>query len=94
MNCYKCKFRGGVIGSAHSSCSVIRQAYPEKGSLLELALAGGHIKMGDSEGNPLVEIDQWGIVNGWGTWPIDFDPVWIKNCKFFSVKDNTGVDQE
>ena len=94
MDCYKCKFRGGVIGSAHSSCSVIRQAHPEKGSLLELVLAGGQIKMSDSEGNPLVELNQWGVKNGWAMWPIDFDPVWIDNCKFFSTKDDSLIDQE
>ena len=39
MDCYNCKFRGGVIGSAHSSCKVISETKTENSSLLELMLS-------------------------------------------------------
>lgn len=87
MNCYECKFRGSVVGSCHSSCSVLRQADPEMGSVLELMIAGGQVNLSDNDGNPLVKLNQWGVQNGWAIWPINFDPTWVESCKFFSEKE-------
>lgn len=86
MNCHKCKFKGSVPGSAHSSCSVLRQADPENGPLLELMISGGQVSMTDNNGNPLVKLNPWGVKNGWAMWPIDFDPTWVDDCKFFADK--------
>lgn len=32
-------------------------------------------------GNP------YGIRNGWFTWPVNFDPVWLENCNGFKNKE-------
>ncbi len=85
MNCYECKFRGGVIGSAHSSCKVISQTNTDNSSMLELLLATHQVSL-TSDGKNLVELNPHGIKNGWANWPLDFDPVWVDDCKFYSEK--------
>jgi hypothetical protein len=35
---------------------------------------------------PIIEIDEYGKKQGWANWPLDFDPVWVKKCGFFSSK--------
>ncbi len=87
MKCYECKHRGSIIGSAHSSCGVIRSTGSEKGMELEFMLAMRQVEMKDQDGNPIVDIDPHGIRNGWAAWPIDFDPVWIRSCKFYTEKE-------
>ena len=79
--------RGSVIGSALSSCTVIKQADPDKGALLEMSIAVGQVNLTDQNGEPLVKLDQWGVQNGWAMWPINFDPTWVKSCKFFTEKE-------
>jgi hypothetical protein len=85
MDCYNCKFRGGVIGSAHSSCKVISETKTENSSLLELMLSTHQVRMTDGD-RDLVELNPHGISNGWANWPLDFDPVWVKSCKFYTLK--------
>jgi hypothetical protein len=86
MDCYNCKFRGTVAGSAHSSCNVIRSSGDEKSRELELLLAAGSVRLTDGEDNPMVKLNPHGIKNGWAMWPLDFDPVWVDDCKFFNQK--------
>lgn len=85
--CYKCSFRGEVEGSAHSSCQFFRFAAPDEPEvpILEIELATGmkEIKIDDQ---PAVEFDQVGIDKGWVNWPINFDPIWLTECKFFKAK--------
>jgi hypothetical protein len=78
-DCYKCKFRREVVGSAHSACHLI----DDEGERLKAAVliqAGTHTAKG-------VEINPQGLRGGWATWPINFDPVWIK-CEHFKAKDD------
>lgn len=74
-NCYKCAFRQDVPGSAHSSCIV------GCGSASPILAWVAFTKMPDKDigvkGNP------HGIANDWCNWPIDFDPTWIEECKYF-----------
>lgn len=85
MDCYKCKFRGSVIGSAHSSCKAISSINVENSFMMELLLSLHQVKM-ISSGKDLVELDPHGIKNGWANWPLDFDPVWVTDCKFYVSK--------
>ena len=81
-NCYKCKYRGEVPGSAHSKC--LHPEVPSGGSMYELlsmfpASRRGGMPPLNSErfkikGNP------HGIAKGWFAWPLNFDPTWLENC--------------
>jgi len=86
-NCYKCVHRGGVPGSAHSSCN-----HPVNGNppMIESMMAifasvgrvapviGGSAKELNIKGNP------HGIRSGWFNWPYNFDPVWLETCDGFT----------
>lgn len=87
MDCYKCKFRGNVPGSVHSSCKVISQTSDkDKAAQLELLIAGGQISLTDQNDNPIVKLNPHGVKNGWAMWPLDFDPTWVESCGFFKEK--------
>lgn len=85
-NCYNCKFRGTVPGSAHSSCKVIRETASDtpRAIELEMLLSTHMVEMTDQKtGEPMVKLNEHGIKNGWANWPIDFDPTWVESCRFF-----------
>lgn len=86
-NCYECKFRGSIPGSAHSRCNVISQTCSDKSkvSSLEflLAFGGKSLMLGQEH---IVDLDPHGVKNGWASWPLDFDPVWIRKCMFYHPK--------
>ena len=81
-NCYKCKYRGEVPGSAHSCCKhpkVKVEVPPLIG--LAMALSGGHAP-------PLktklkVKGKEQGIRGGWFNHPLNFDSVWLEECNGF-----------
>jgi len=76
-NCYECKFRGTVAGSAHSCCE-----YPgNKTGILDMFIQ-------DSNNRQKLKIvgNKHGIRNGWFMWPVDFDPTWLENCEGFEEK--------
>ena len=74
MDCYTCKYRREIVGDAHSQC-----AHPNMGGeppnnfIGWLAFEKGY--------NPLkISMNEHGVRNGWCTYPINFDPIWIDNC--------------
>lgn len=89
-NCYGCKYRGTVPGSAHSRCNVMKDNCTDETQIftLEMGLAVGKFQLTNKQtGEPLVGIDEYGFQSGWASWPIDFDPVWIKSCSFETSKE-------
>ena len=84
-NCYECKHRGEVAGSAHSSCK-----HPTcegvGGGLIGLmsALSGGHAPQLKTELK--VKGKEHGIKSGWFNHPLNFDPVWLEECNGFEKK--------
>ncbi len=84
-NCYKCKYRGEVAGSAHSSCEHPK-AKMQEGSMIGLfsALSGG--KMPPLKTGLKVKGDSRGIEGGWFNHPLNFDPTWLEECDGFSSK--------
>ena len=89
-NCYNCKFRGTVPGSAHSRCNVLSSTCSDEPKLfeLEIMLSTHSVQLTNKDtGEPLVKFDDHGIRNGWASWPIDFDPVWIERCVFETKKE-------
>jgi hypothetical protein len=84
-NCYGCKFRGTVPGSAHSRCNLISSTVSDetKKFELEIMLATHQIQLTNGNtGEPLVSMNEMGIRGGWASWPLDFDPVWLEVCAF------------
>ena len=76
--CYKCKYRGTVPGSAHSSCKKFDPFANEVITLLAASNFDRQILQGLG-----IEVDQHGLDNGWVLFPTNFDPVWIESCKHF-----------
>lgn len=91
MDCFTCKFRGSVPGSAHSSCTALR-AHSKKLSLtesevskLEMGFTVGAIIF-ESKDNPPIRFNPHGVKNGWASWPLNFDPAWLELCHFYQEK--------
>lgn len=70
-DCYNCQHRRSVPGDAHSKCE-----HP-KATLIS-AITGINY-MG-------VRLNPHGVRNGWALWPINFDPIWIDECKGFTSR--------
>ena len=68
-DCYSCKFRGTVPGSAHSSCK-----HPSITNPLAMLFK----RSAPKELN--IKANQYGIKSGWFDFPLDFDPTWLENC--------------
>jgi len=96
-NCYECRYRNGVPGSAHSSCDAPgahARVYPhlKATSLMMLAsLIRGASKVERgvlvAQANTVrIGGDVHGIRNGWFNWPLDFDPVWLSECSLFEPR--------
>ena len=74
-DCYKCKYRGNVPGSAHSCCK-----YPgNKTGIFDMFMNAEKLKI---KANP------HGVRSGWFMWPVNFDPVWLENCVGFKQKES------
>lgn len=90
MNCYECKYRGNVPGDAHSCCN-----HPEvdcgDGSIFDavVTLITNPEMIQNAARKLNIEADPHGVRSGWFMWPMNFDPVWLKNCDGFTKKDDT-----
>ncbi len=93
-NCYDCKYRGEVPGSAHSSCYHPLVAEVTKGDKLPMLklFAGFFAPVGRA---PPIQIRRdelhivghpHGIAHGWFQWPYNFDPLWLENCDGYHPK--------
>lgn len=40
---------------------------------------------------PVIETNPHGVENGWCTYPVNFDPIWINYCMVQQPKDDTKV---
>ena len=99
QNCWSCKWKGEVPGSAHVRCMHPKLApfYEalDKNPMLELGLMLGSVGRGPklvTGENPLnVRGDPDGIRNNWFNWPYEFDPTWLENCDGYEVKEKVEV---
>lgn len=84
-NCYDCKYRGGVPGSAHSSCQ-----HPDIDPINPwveiLAIMRTPVATPASVKLNIIGTSH-GIKNGWFCWPFNFDPIWLENCDGFKKKE-------
>lgn len=89
LNCYDCKFRGRVPGSAHSSCKHPAVTGEKEDPLAELFALGGYpvgILM-DAAVKLDIQANAHGVRSGWFAWPYNFDPVWLENCNGFEARE-------
>ena len=75
-HCYSCQHRRTVAGSAHSRC-----AHPSFGSgdvMSPLAMIAAMEMMQTGRYRAFaITGSAHGITNGWFSWPLDYDPVWM-----------------
>jgi hypothetical protein len=85
--------REGVPGSAHSCCKALRHKAPHPNDpgviKLETHLAIGLVSLKTDEDEEVIKINPHGRKNGWANWPLDFDPIWVSECKFYLPQDPT-----
>jgi len=63
---------------------MIKETNDEKGAALELMLATKQVTLINEETKEeLVQLNPHGVKNGWATWPLDFDPIWVEKCSFY-----------
>lgn len=94
--CYTCKHRGEVVGSAHSCCNhPIVNINEIKELSLRVALQRRIVKNPTflivtneetGEKKDLISFDEHGVKNGWVLFPFNFDPVWLKQCLMYDKR--------
>jgi hypothetical protein len=86
-DCYKCRWRGHVPGSAHSNC-----CHPYNNSfstnpelqLYAIFASVGRVDLPAMADKRLgIKANPYGIRSGWFHYPFDFDPTWLENCNGF-----------
>lgn len=84
-NCYECRYRGTLAGSAHSRCDhpSVKQDSNDFGAFVDMI--GGKNKEAAKKLN--IKGAAQGIRRGWFMWPANFDPVWLESCNgFLAIK--------
>ncbi len=85
-NCYECKHRGEVAGSAHSKCLHPKTDVARENPMIEVAVILGTPIQADVGLN--VKGDEYGTSQGWFNWPYNFDPCWLESCDGFENKES------
>jgi hypothetical protein len=97
-NCYACEFRTGIPGDAHSECR-----HPGATLIRGVAFLGAALGTSDKEHrdfvmdaeatpeHPAIRVAfaAHGIRNGWVTWPLNYDPTWLRECTGFTPKEGS-----
>ena len=95
MDCYSCRWRVPCSGSAHSECH-----HPANKEALEdpmtklfsiFASAGRMAAFSIKPPELDLELNEFGIKNGWCNYPSNFDPVWVNQCKGYEAKSKEGA---
>ena len=84
-DCYTCQHRGSVTGSDHSSCNHPWLTVEYKTVAQLMVMKRGGFKMTSGEQQLFVKLGEHGIMHGWANWPIDYDPIWIKECSVYKT---------
>lgn len=98
-NCYKCTYRRGVSGSAHSSChhpKIKRITDDPLGQLMAIFASVGRVTPSKAtliagQEQLGIEGDLHGIYMDW-FWPHNFDPTWLRRCNGFKGSLKTNID--
>lgn len=91
FDCYKCKWRGSVPGSAHICCKHPSLKKATDNSLFQIqaifASVGraGPVFINSKKLN--IKASPTGVKGGWFNFPFNFDPRWLKNCDGFEKEE-------
>lgn len=95
-NCYGCKHRISAIGSCHSQCMHPKSGNTEGNDLFGADLVSlvliAHGLLPVAALDMQVTAVQHGVVNGWCSWPYNFDPVWLRSCNGFEPIEQMKTD--
>jgi hypothetical protein len=99
-NCYDCKFRGTVPGSAHSSCHhplIEKLTEGDELPMLKLMSFFASVQRSPPQVANHHQLNikgaEHGIASGWFNWPWNYDPLWLENCDGFEAKPKEEVKQ-
>ena len=89
-NCYECKHRRGLVGSAHSSCQ-----HPKTGNahgdplneVMAIFASVGRVPPRQAATALHVTGHPTGKRRGWFNWPWNYDPHWLLTCDGFEPKE-------
>lgn len=80
MNCHECKHsKLAPFSGHHKEC-----CHPILGDNLVKTI----IILQPSILNGVIKTNQHGVNNGWCNFPLDFDQIWIEDCKLFEAKND------
>lgn len=82
MNCENCKYRKPLGYTHHIECTFLDFT---TGLQYAACISQGYVPELSINGSPVLQINSHGARNGWATWPINFDPIWI-TCKLPTMK--------
>ena len=90
-DCYKCKHRGEVPGSCHSSCNHPAFSSVHDDPMARIAAVFGSVgRMAPVQHvseECVVKGHPHGIRSGWFMHPLNFDPVWLVECSGYTPKE-------
>ena len=90
FDCYTCKHRGGVAGSAHICCRhpSLKSLHdnPKLQMLAIFASVGRVPPLAFTSKELNIKGDPHGIQKGWFNFPFNFDPVWLLNCDGYEAE--------
>ena len=90
FDCWNCRYRGSVAGSAHICCNHPSLAQIKENPMLEMmaifASVGRSPAMNVNSKELNIKGNLHGIKSGWFNFPFNFDPVWLENCDGFENK--------
>lgn len=81
-NCYSCIHRRSIPGDAHSECfhPTISETLFIRTMLMTLTLQyGSHVLKSLKDLH--IDVEPHAISAGYFSFPINFDPIWIRECK-------------
>ena len=91
FDCWSCKYRGSVPGSAHISCKHPSVKGALGDPLLQVASIFGSV--GRRPALTLMTTDELniranprGVARGWFQFPFNYDPVWLENCDGYEAE--------
>jgi len=90
MDCYKCKYVKSIPGDTHKSCGhpSISNNNLVKLSIITSAVSVDGIHVTFTKAPFRVVGELYAFHKGWLTYPVNFDPIWIKRCGGYEKREN------
>lgn len=92
-DCYRCKYRRSLVGSAHSRCAHPSADTSESNPFMEtfaiFASVGRCAPVINKRALKELHVrgSAHGIKHGWFNWPYNYDPTWLEACDGFEEKE-------